>query len=551
MKKLLLLAVLLIPMASAYASFEDVEKGARATAMGGALVASGDDINSIFYNPAGIGGIRRCQIMASQEALYMGLSDGSDISKSLLAFGTPILIDSKYVGTVALGWDYLGLSGLYGESKMMLDYATPMGNGWWGGVSLNRLSQNYGSDAYTALNPVFANGYEKSNFGFDVGILKVMSGINIGLSVQDLNQPDMGLKYVDKVDRKINFGVSLKRPTYIWDMAVAMIGNDIRFKTGTEAFLFKKFLQEKVLVRGGFNLGSRDYRNLGVGFGYRDNGYSIDYSFLYPLSGIDVSGSHQISLTFAFGKSYLPEIEKRSENRDSLSIGGSGSSSDESGKDAGKSSGNIGNGLTDEKIRQADELIAKARQDIAAGMYQNGYDKLVLSDKIVNNNQEIKEMIKRIGPIANIVSSVVSADDKGRLIRMSVNRFLKNETEALEFMTYAHQVWPDDVMLTNIREVFVQFLPDNAPNQKVLPGVSILDQWSQDSLDLIRSGKFVQAIGTLQKIIDIQPNNVNALTRMGSAYWVMGKKDLARKYWSKVLEVDPKNTDIKQFYNNK
>ena len=360
----------------------------------------------------------------------------------------------------------------------------------------------------------------------------------------------MGLVYEDQVDRKINFGVSLKHPTYIWDIAAEMIGSDMRFKTGTEAFLFKKLLQEKVLVRGGLNIGSRDYRNLGVGFGYHDSGYSIDYSFLYPLSGLDVSGSHQISFTFARGKAYLSDAEKQREKNGAVSIGGSGPAG-ESGGDAGKPSGSIGSGVSEEKIRQADELVGKARQDIVAGMYQNAYDKLLMADKIINNNQEVKEMIKRIGPIADIASSVVSADDKGRLIRMSVTKYLKNEPEALEFMTYAHQVWPDDEILTNIREVFARFLPDNSPNQKVIPGVSILDQWSQDSLDLIRSGKFVQAINVLQKIVDIQPNNVTALTRMGSAYWVMGKKDLARKYWSKVLVIDPNNAEIKQFFNNK
>jgi len=529
MKKLLLLMALLIPMASAHASFEDVEKGARATAMGGAFVASGDDINSIFYNPAGIGGVRRWQIMASQEALYMGLSDGSDISKSLLALGTPLIIGSKYIGTMALGWDYLGLSGMYGESKIMLGYAAPMGNGWWGGISLNRLSQNYGSDAYTAINPAFANGYEKSNFGFDVGILKVMNSVNVGLSIQDLNQPDMGLKYEDKIDRKVNFGISLKRQTYIWDMAVAMVGKDFRVKTGAEAFLFQKLLQEKVLMRGGINFGSRDYRNLSVGFGYRDSGYSIDYSFLYPFSGMSVSGSHQISLNFSWGKPFLFEGEKQKEKKDNISISGN---------------------LTDEeKLRESDELIAKAREDISAGLYQSGLDKLIMADKIVENNQEVKEMIKRVGPIVNVVPIVVYTDEKGRLIRVSVDKFLKNEAEALEFMTYAHQVWPDDSVITNIREVFVRFLPDNSPNQKVVPGVNILDQWLQDSLDLIRNGRYVQAIGVLQKTIDVQPGNITALTRMGSSYWAMDKKDLARKYWLKVLSIDPNNTEVKEFLN--
>ena len=38
-----------------FASFEDLEIGARATSMAGAFTAQCDDISTIFYNPAGLG----------------------------------------------------------------------------------------------------------------------------------------------------------------------------------------------------------------------------------------------------------------------------------------------------------------------------------------------------------------------------------------------------------------------------------------------------------------------------------------------------------------
>ena len=52
------MAAVLLP-SCAYASFEDLEIGARATSMAGAFTAQGDDISTIFYNPAGIGRLRR------------------------------------------------------------------------------------------------------------------------------------------------------------------------------------------------------------------------------------------------------------------------------------------------------------------------------------------------------------------------------------------------------------------------------------------------------------------------------------------------------------
>lgn len=49
----------------------------------------------------------------------------------------------------------------------------------------------------------------------------------------------------------------------------------------------------------------------------------------------------------------------------------------------------------------------------------------------------------------------------------------------------------------------------------------------------------------------MEPHNVLALTRMGSAYYAMGQKSEARRYWEKALKLDPQNNVIKQFLREK
>ena len=50
-----------------------------------------------------------------------------------------------------------------------------------------------------------------------------------------------------------------------------------------------------------------------------------------------------------------------------------------------------------------------------------------------------------------------------------------------------------------------------------------------------------------RQVLDLEPSNVLALTRMGSAYWVMGAKDTARKLWQEAQKLDPSNPELQEF----
>ena len=55
-------------------------------------------------------------------------------------------------------------------------------------------------------------------------------------------------------------------------------------------------------------VGSRDFRNITAGFGYRFDNILIDYAFVMPVGGPSgLLGNHQIGLTFRFGKPILEE----------------------------------------------------------------------------------------------------------------------------------------------------------------------------------------------------------------------------------------------------
>jgi len=61
----------------------------RSSGMGGTYVASGDDIEAIFHNPAGLHNIKVPEIFTNYTMLYPNLSDGSKLSEMSLAVGLP------------------------------------------------------------------------------------------------------------------------------------------------------------------------------------------------------------------------------------------------------------------------------------------------------------------------------------------------------------------------------------------------------------------------------------------------------------------------------
>lgn len=544
MKKLLLIALLSLACAAPLrAAFEDVETGPRASAMAGAYSAAGEDSGAIFYNPAGITGLSRYDVSLSQEKLFLGLTDGSSIMRSALSLGTPLMIGGSYWGALAFGMDTLSLDSLYSESRMRLGYGYPVKDNVWAGLSIARMSLTYGSDQYTRLNPVLASATGKSGMGLDLGVVMKLESADLGLAILNANEPDMGIMYPNKVSRKIDLGLALKREALTWAFDLVISGKDLKIKTGTEVPVLKETLGGHALVRGGIALGSRDYRAASAGFGYRGASYGIDYAFIYPLSGIaDTMGHHQIGAHFAWGKPRGPMADREEEKKAKSKAGQGGGQ----GRGAGEGTGPRTEVTPSERAR-AYKILRDARTAMRKGSYAEALETLKKADELLISDSEVKESMSKMTTVRTILPEATSLEERDDLVRKAINRYADKNTDAVLYITYARQRWPKDVAVARLYSVVSKEFPETASNLRILPGITIIDQLLQDALDAIRNGRFIQAISTLQRVLQLEPDNIPALTRMGSAYWAMEKKDIARQNWKKVLQLDPGNREVIQF----
>ncbi len=317
------LALSLIPL-PARAAYDDVGTSARITGMSNAYTAVADDVYSTYYNPAGLATLDRPEFAASYTRLLTGLSDGSNIQNSFLAYAQPL--DGGRYGTIATALNYFSLDSLYRETSLFASYGRMITreddphpiflgisekylNRALGGTSAaNNSISNTGIVTPGLQDPVL-QGTSKTNFDTDIGALwRVRPNWNLGLDIQHLFQPNIAFSpsNSDLLQRNVKLGGAYHTPfttlsTDLDFMAAPDGSIDKNLNIGAEKWL-PTLLYGSFAVRGGFGIGTRDYRQVTVGLSYKIHRMQFDYGFAIPVGGLtNTSGTQRFGLSWRFG----------------------------------------------------------------------------------------------------------------------------------------------------------------------------------------------------------------------------------------------------------
>ncbi len=289
-----------------YADFADLGVGARQQGLGNAFVGISDDVSSIYYNPAGLGFLRRGEFIADYSRLYIGLDDESNLNNGFLGVVYPLKFRKNY-GAVGIGLLNFSFSGVYQENSFYISYGKKVLNKLSLGGNIKFLSESYTQDDYTKIDPVFEYGKKSSlqTFGMDIGgIYNFLPRFFYGFTFININQPDIGLRKSEKLPIIFKMGVGYKEKDLNVGFDFILRDKDNIISFGFERWFFK----HQFGVRTGFEFGSREYRKLAVGSSYDSGTIRIDYAFSLPLVGIkDTYGIHRISVGYKFGR--IPEDE--------------------------------------------------------------------------------------------------------------------------------------------------------------------------------------------------------------------------------------------------
>ncbi len=281
----------------------------RAVGVGGAYTALGDDVGTIYYNPAGLASLLTSELNFTYLSLYQS------INYEFIAFGYPLGENLPSVGgTVGISVNFLQPGNLprtddtgvtvngngtfsSGDQVFTFAYARPFGPNVHAGISVKMIQQQIDTISSTI-------------FAMDAGlvVLPAFDGMRIGFTLKNLGAQSSGFD----LPFSLNAGISYRRYELFTEQDDAALTAETTFplkpiedrvgmRVGAE-YNFK-WVGSRVTLRGGYTFLDKDLNGVGLTLGA---GYGLDLSgtvlFIdYAYAPADIFGdSHRISLTTKF-----------------------------------------------------------------------------------------------------------------------------------------------------------------------------------------------------------------------------------------------------------
>ncbi|MBU1676167.1 PorV/PorQ family protein [bacterium] len=257
---------------------------ARSLALGGAVVALGDDAATAYWNPAGLSQLRTMELTAMSASLF------ADTRYSFVSIGMPSEGKGTFAfsGTIVSSGEFQRATEMFDmddtfseqEGIFSLSYARGGSRLGWG-FTVKSVSQDIGG----------SNG---SGFGADVGLyLRPDRRLSLGLSYQNALQPEITLEEVpEKLARTLRGGAALhffnNRFLVLTDL-VRTDFMDLDFQGGLEAWPLRQ-----LVLRGGYDT-VREQTSFGAGIRWQE--WQLDYAHVSH----DLGSTTVVGATMRFG----------------------------------------------------------------------------------------------------------------------------------------------------------------------------------------------------------------------------------------------------------
>jgi hypothetical protein len=261
--------------------FLKIAIGAKPAALGGAFVGVDGDVNSICWNPAGLGSIKQ------QQTTFMHNEWLSGVRYEFVGYAKP-LSDGR---VIAGGITYLGSGNIEGwkdqnsrsdfsagDMAVTIGYGHKMNGKMLLGANAKIIHQRIKDSNATGM-------------AMDMGILcsTRVKGLMIGANLRNLGTRMKFENEADSLPLEINGGMSFKLPKLlcVMDMTVP-IDNNIRINTGIE-YQPIQYLS----LRAGYGSNNDLDHGLSVGMGINIENLQFDYAYV-PYG--DVDNTHRVSI---------------------------------------------------------------------------------------------------------------------------------------------------------------------------------------------------------------------------------------------------------------
>ena len=297
-------------------AFLDNGVGARPMALGQAYVSIADDSTAGYWNPAGLGFLKKHDIQT------MFVSNVFDYNYIFFGYAMPTRIGSFGFSLITAGTTGIPLVASPNAGSRPSS----------GGTFSDRSNAFFISYAYD-FSPKISIGFNLKHVwqklhtasaggtGIDFGVLgKPVKGLSIGANFVNMIAPNMGWSNTatnpsEKLKRKVKLGMN-----YIHKGLLIAIDADILSGAKDSIHFGLEYKLGKYLaLRGGYNyINSRSTGDPSFGIGLNFENFNFDYAFTSVTGSAFDEMIHRLSFGYKFGEPIGKRITTRKDFKDRL-----------------------------------------------------------------------------------------------------------------------------------------------------------------------------------------------------------------------------------------
>ncbi len=217
----------------------------------------------------------------------------------------------------------------------------------------------------------------------------------------------------------------------------------------------------------------------------------------------------------------------------------------------------------DPRQEHAQRLIVNARRSTLKGLYDNA-DRLLRQGeyqkareayaKALESNptdSAIAKALSRLDDTMRISNAFTGDSPTERVMSTSIYHYVSpegNPKVSVAAAWYAFQLSPGNTMAQTIR-AFMEKRNAEVINLMESPvrEMDLVEQYLFASLNHIYEGRYDLTLEKCGIVLELEPGNLLALKRMGSAYYLMGKNEKAEGVWRRAFELSPSDPELKEF----
>jgi tetratricopeptide (TPR) repeat protein len=201
-----------------------------------------------------------------------------------------------------------------------------------------------------------------------------------------------------------------------------------------------------------------------------------------------------------------------------------------------------------EQSRQKSQLLYKQAFDkVRIGNFMDAQKLLMDAEHLNPTDKMVTDLRQKIDGVVVVMPAAPEDPASGDLVRRGITEYLQNEpSKSLNYLLYAQQKDPNNKSIPDLVELVKRAYP-NESSDMLDARLNLIDQKLQKALEKIYGGEYLVAAKECQEVLDLEPDNALALTRLGSVYYAMGQVKQARTYWKQALAVDANNDVLKSF----